>query len=306
MSKATKEVTTQASAEALAALAAMFPQADSYNRTQFPKLVFKSQTKFGDKLDKAGKPVLDEDGEPEQVVLIKAGTFFIEKQTEEKDEKGKAIWNSEEIGKTLDGHIVFIRKRLQYWDAINEDFISSPMYDNNNEVIPLFKSGEFIAEGTPAELRAMYPEIKEYTDKKTDEKKQKTVSKLKDAKVLYIILNGELVELTIAGSSMWEFESYLKKTAVPACITTFSSTKEEQGATKWNKMSFKVLRDPSAEEATNALEIAQQLLKGIENEKDFYARKRAENAAAAAPALAAASEAAPLALEGGSDDEEDF
>lgn len=263
--KKTEEVTTEASAEALNELANLFPQADSFNRTQFPKLVFKSQTQLDD----------------EENVVVKAGTFFLDEPTDEEDEDGKVKWTHNDLGQKIEGHIIYHRKRLQMWDADTEEFYSTPMFDNALETIPLFKSGEFIEQGTPAQLKALYSENKEVDDKKTGEKKMIKVSKLRDAAVLYIIIDGKLTELTIAGSSMWSFKEYLKKTAVPATITEFSSTKEQQGSNKWNKMAFKALRNPTAEEASLALQIGRDLLKGIEDEKAYYAAKRAENATVA-------------------------
>lgn len=277
----TKAVVTEASAEVLAQLNAMFPQGDSYNRTKFPKLVFKSQT------------VLDED----ENVVIKAGTFFVERETEEVDEHGKNKWESVEVGKTLDAHIVYYRKRLQFWDAKEVVFYSTPLYDEEFEVIPLFKAGEYVCEGTPAQLKAMYPKVVEVEDRKTGEMKQKTVSQLRDARVIYVIFNGELLELTISGTSMYSFLEYLKKFAPQACITTLNSTKEEVGSTKWNKMSFKVLRNPTQEEAVLAVDTINELREAIEHEKQYYAQKRAN--ASASQALAPVAEA--LALEAGED-----
>lgn len=260
-----KEIVTEASAEALAELAQAFPQGDSYNRTVFPKLVFKSQT------------VLDDD----ENVKIKAGTFFVERPTEEEDENGKVIWDSKELGKSIEAHIIYHRKRLTMWDGGNEVFYSTRLFDESTEVVPLFKKGDFITDGTPSELKSLYSEEKEVVDFKTGEKKMKMISNLRDAKVLYILLDGELVELTIQGSSMWSFMEYLKKTAVPATITGFNSTKEEKGSNKWNKMSFKALRNPTAEEATLAIETGKALLEGIADEKAYYASKRAEQATVA-------------------------
>jgi len=284
--KTTKAVTTAASAEALAELANLFPQADSINRTIFPKLVFKSQT------------VLNEDEE----VVIKAGTFFIERPTEEEDKNNKKVWEKVELGKSLDAHIIYHRKRLQMWDAKAEEFYSTPMFDKGNDIIPLFKAGEFVAEGTPGELKALFPEAKEYVDKKTGETKIRNVSKLRDAKVMYVLVAGELLEFTLQGTSLWSFEDYLKKFAVHACITSLNSTKEENGATKWNKVSFKVARDPNAEETALAISTVRGLLEGIEAEKEFYARKRMETATGAVATGAVA--ALPQGETG--DDEEDF
>lgn len=249
---------------ALAQLNAMFPQGDTFNRATFPKLVFKSQTK------------LDDDDK----VIIKAGTFFVEKPTGEDDENGKPAWGQTELGKELSGHIIFHRKRLQYWDAQAEEFYSTPMFDADHEAIPLFKGGAFIAEGTSAELKALYPKVVEYTDKKTGEKKTKTASHLDDAKVLYVIVSGDMLELTLRGSSMWSFNDYLKKNAPQAVMTVFSSTKEEAGSNKWNKMAFKVERPLTGEEAITGAHTLAELQEGIASEKAFYASKRKAEASA--------------------------
>lgn len=279
-------VTTEASAEALAALAAMFPQADTINRTQFPKLVFKSQT------------LLDDD---EETVLVKAGTFFIERPTEEVGEDGKKKWEKVELGKELSGHIILHRRRLQYWDAKAEEFTSSPMFDSATDIVPLFCAGEYVTEGTPAELKKLYPEMKEFENKKTGEMEMKEVSKLKDATVLYVIVEGELLELTITGTSRFAWLDYLKKTNVPTVITDFNSTPQKQGTTKWNQMTFTAGRTPTAEEAQSALATLADLQAGIQAEKDFYARKRAEAATAGVATPAIAGPEAP-ALPAGKDD----
>jgi hypothetical protein len=257
-----KEVITEASAEALAALAAMFPQEDVINRRQFPKLTFKSQT------------VLDED---EETILVKAGTFFIERPTDE-EEDGKKVWEKVELGKELDGHIILHRKKLQYWDADNEEFISSPIFDDASEMVSLFKSGDFVTSGTVAELKSLYPETKKYIDKKSGEEKEYVGSKLKDATVLYVLVAGELLELTIQGTSRKSWLGYLKTTAVPTVITHFTSTPQKVGSTKWNQMEFKASGTPSADQASLGIATLTELLEGIRMEKEYYAKKQAARA----------------------------
>lgn len=288
-------VLSEEALQALAQLNAMFPQGDTFSRASFPKLVFKSQDKFELKKDATGAPVLEE-GEEVLEHTTRAGTFFTEKPTDEKDENGKAKWEQSKIGKELSGHIIYHRKKLQYWDAQAEEFFSTPMFDADYERVPLFKAGEFVAEGTPAELKALYPKVVEYSDKKTGEKKTKTVSHLDDAKILYVIVSGEMLELTLRGSSMWSFNDYLKKNAPQACITAFNSTKEEAGSNKWNKMAFKVDRPLTAEEAISGAHTLAELQDGIAAEKAFYASKR--QAEAVAGDVYEGLPAAPLAIEG--------
>jgi len=293
-----------ASQEALDALSAMFPQADSYNRTPQPKIVFKSQDIIGDKLDKKGKPVLDEDDEPEQTVVTKAGTFFVDRPDLEDK---KADWSHDKIGMKMEGHIIHVRKRLQMFDGDLEEFYTTPMYDEPTEIIPLFKAGEFVAAGTPAELKALYPTTREYTDHKTGEKKERKGSLLEDAKVLYIVLDGEMLELTLRGSSMYSYREYAKETLVERTVTEFTSEKREKGTNKWNCMLFASSRDLTAEEAVTNLGILKELREAIDEEKEYYAAKRAENAEVAAPAVEAAN--AQVAIEAPkntSDADEDF
>lgn len=278
-----KEVITEASAEALAALAAMFPQDEVINRRQFPKLTFKSQT------------VLDED---EETILVKAGTFFIERPTEEEDTDGKKVWEKVDLGKELDGHIILHRKKLQYWDADNEEFISSPIFDDNSELVSLFKAGDYITSGTVAELKAAFPEMKKYTDKKTGEEKEYMGSKLKDATVLYVLVNGELLELTIQGTSRKSWLGYLKTTAVPTVITHFTSSPQKVGSTKWNQMEFKANGTPSADQAALGIATLTELLDGIRMEKEYYAKK--QMARTATPVVTE-----PVALPEGTEAEDD-
>ena len=269
-------------ASLLASLANMFPASDSFDRVQFPKMVFKSQTELDD----------------EDKVLVKGGTMFVDRMTEEVDEDGKTLFDRTELGSKVDGHIIFHRKRLQMWDGDNEDFYSSPLYDKATDVVPLFKGREFVQAGTPAKLKKLYPKEVEYVDSKTCELKSFTVSELNEVPVLYVVVDNELFELTINGrSSIKQWKAYLKKTAVPTTITQFHSSKQTKGSNKWNQMEFKALRDPSKEEAEKAIEIGHDLLKGIEMEKEYYATKRAEM-------VEAAEETEALALEGNFDEDE--
>lgn len=263
MATKNKAVAKTASQEALDALSQQFPQAESFNRPQFPKLVFNSQTK------------LDDDDK----VIMKAGALAIDTATEEKDEDGKTIFDREEIGQSLEGHIIYHRLRLQMWIEEETTFYSSPMYDSQNDIVPLFAGGDFVKAGTPKELRALYPHEIEY--EKGGEKKTFTTSHLQEVPVLYVLIGEKLVELTITGrTSASQWKKYLKKTAVPQTITKIHSSKQTKGANKWNQMEFEAVRDLTPAEVEVALKYQKDLLEIFTAEKEFYANKRVEESAA--------------------------
>ena len=280
-----------ASQEALDALSAMYPQADSYHRNAQSKIVFKSKDIFGDKLNAKGEVILDEDEEPEQALITKAGTFFADRPDLE---DAKADWVKEKLGMKIEGHIIYARRRLQMYDGDTEEMTTSPIFDENTEVLPLFKSGEFVASGTPAELKAMYPTTREYTDK-NGEKKERKGSLLQEAKILYVVVDGELLELTLRGSSMYSYQDYAKTTLVERTVTGFSSEKREKGSNKWNCMMFESARDLTADEAIANVAVLREIVEVFKEEKEFYAAKRAENAEVAAPAIQVAHEAVAIA-----------
>lgn len=240
-----------AGADALAALQAAFPQEATYKREIHPRIVFKAQ----DVMEGKGKNAK---------CVIEAGTFLLDSPTDEKDENGKPVWEQEEVGKEIKLNIVFVRKQLRYYDSAEDVFISSPEFDDaENETVILFKGGKKYAEGLPKDLKAM-EEFKEVVDGKTR-------SKLKENRVLYVLYNGELRTLTIHGSSMFAFFSYLRDENVPAVVTKITSEEKENGSINWNQMVFKAERSVTPEEAETVLATMQQIKDGIQEQKDFYA-----------------------------------
>jgi len=255
MSKQTKEVATAASPEVLSQLTQSYPVEQSAMRIILPRISMASQ----DKTEGKGKAMR---------VVTEAGTFFIESETDEiNEDTGKKVWAKDEIGRSFEGIVVFKRKQLRYYDESTETYTLSPVYDNDDDVVPLFSNKKEVAKGTPKELKAR-PEY-------AYEKDGKVKSKLEDNRILYVLSAGELYQMSLRGSSMYSFMSYERQTNVPTVLTEFSSEPQEKGTICWNKMTFKPLRTLSAEEAKLAVEKREMIITAIKIEKSSYEAKEA-------------------------------
>lgn len=249
-----------ASPAALATLREQYPTEATFNRVLLPRLAFTSQ----DVTEGKGKATK---------VVIEAGTFALE--TPEKDEDGNAVkdedgkfnWEREELGNTLEAIILYQRKQLKYFDESTEMYTSSPVYDDENEVLPLFCDKKEVGRGTPKELKAEY----QFTNEEG-----KVRSKLEDNRILYVLIKGEVYQLNLRGTSMFAFFQYIRKVnpdTPNTVVTTFASESKEKGKIAWNQMTFEKVRDVSADEADDILEKVQDIKKGISDEKGFYAAK---------------------------------
>lgn len=236
--------------DALEALKQNFPQTSGFTRIQLPRIAFVSQDKFEGK-GKAKK------------VVIEAGTFFEERETDEVNEHGKKVWEKTELGSMMEGVIVYHRKQLSHYDESAEEYTSSPIFDDSNEIVPLFCNKKEIARGTTKELKAKYSYVKE----------GKTLSNLKDNVILYVLKDGELFQLSIHGTSMYSFTTYARKLqgAVPAFLTEFSSEACENGSTEWNKMMFEAKRQITQSEYDEVMSSVTGIKDAIAQEKAFFA-----------------------------------
>ncbi len=194
-------------------------------------------------------------------VVTPAGTFFIERQTDEKGDNDKPIWEKTEIGTEFEGTILFRRKQLKYFDKTTELFTSSPVYDEDDEIIPLFCKKEEVGRGTPKELKAEYEFVGE---------DGKTRSKLEDNRILYIQYEGEIYQMNLRGSSMYAFKTYSSKTVVPAFVTKFSSEYKEKGSNGWNQCKFEAVRQLTGKEAQTVLSEVNKIKTAIRIEKEQY------------------------------------
>jgi len=201
----------------LAELKDMYPtEAGGFNKIKLPRIGFASQ----DVMEGTGK---------NKKVTVEAGTFFLERETDELKENGKKLWSKEEIGTTMEGIILYHRYQLSYYDESTELYTSSPVYDSADEVIPLWCDGKQIAKGTPAELKKLYKFVGEDGKEK---------SKLKDNRIVYVLYKDELFQLNLHGSSMYSFMKYVRTVNPPTVVTEFASEFQEKGKIQWNMMTF--------------------------------------------------------------------
>lgn len=269
--KSSTAVSTVADQEVLNANAAAFPAEERKQFISFPRLrmVAKDQT------DGTGKNMK---------VTVEAGTFFTEVQDKEeteveeevKQKNGKTktetvkkrLWESTELGRSIEGIIIYQRYQLKFWDK--DHFVSSAIYDKGDTDIPLFEFGKEIARGTPDQLKAPYNELQ----KGTDGKKDRTVSKLKDERILFVWFTPEdgepgVYQMSIKGTSMYNYLKYTSSVTIPNVVTNFDSIADSRGSNNFNTMTFSKVRDVTAEEAGL-----------IRNTQDFIAGYVAEQKAA--------------------------
>ena len=255
-----KEIQTTLSAEQKALLGQLTPQEQGFTRISLPRLGMYSQDKF--------------EGKGKSAVLVKeAGMFYTEVPPVTKEEE----WTKVEIGNTMEGVVLYHRKQLSYYDNATEKYTSSPIYDTPEDVIPLFLDGKEVQRGTPAELKAKYA----YTD--PDDGKVK--SKLEDVRVLYILKDGQVYQMSLRGSSMWSFSKYAKSCLVSSVLTRFNSESKENGSIAWNQMTFDALREITPEEASVVIDNLQKITASIAEEKAYFA-SLAQNKASLTNAIA--------------------
>lgn len=254
--KKTTAIQTVASEEQLAILRSEFPQENGFKRNLLPRLGMFSQ----DVTEGKGKSMK---------VVSEAGTFYLERETEEVNEEGKKIWKKEELGDTVNVNIIFQRKQLKYYDEKTETYTSSAVYDSDDEVIPLFCNKAEIDKGTPAELKAR--EIYQY------EKDGKIRSKLEDNRILYVLYEGELYQLNLRGSSMYSWMTFLRNNTSPSSLLIkLSSEAKEKGSIEWNQMTFEIVRDINGEEAGIIIDKVKEIKESINMEKEFFASQNTQ------------------------------
>lgn len=279
--KSGREVASAADQEKLDLMKQAFPVEERVQFLSFPRLKMISQ------------PITEEvkkNGKTELKVVTEAGTFCTEIQDEEESEveeevivKGKKkveivkkkLWQTTEIGTTIQGIIIFQRKQLKFFDEAGGNFISSAMYDKDTDIVPLFEGKTEIARGTPKELQEPYMALKKGQNGKPD----KNVSDLKDTRILYVYLPEfeKVFQLSIGGTSMYSYLNYTRTVmpSVPGVLTEFTSEGQENGKIRWNKMMFEKVRDVTDEEADQILEAQGIIMKGIMDAKAFFASKEA-------------------------------
>jgi len=235
-----KELMNVASEESLAVLNQEYPKEQSFSRILLPRITFLSQ----DRTEGKGKNMK---------VVAEAGTFISERPNDAGE------WEKEELGKEIDVQIFYHRRQLRYWDATNESFVNSPIYDTDEDVIPLFQDKKEIARGTQKELQAKYPALE---GRKT--------SPLQDERVLYVIYGGEAFQMSIKGGSKWAFLTYSRKVNPSTVLTTITSEEKENGSITWNQMIFTEGSKISEKEAREIIAKVGEIKTAITAEKSYY------------------------------------
>ncbi len=247
-----KELANVVSEETLVALQESYPVEQNGQRIILPRLGMVSQ----DVVEGKGKSMK---------VITEAGTFFTEKPTDEEDpDTGKKIYKREELGTEIEGIILFKRYQLKMYHENEDTFTSSPVFDNENEEIPLFKDKSEVARGTVKELQAKY----EYTDKATG----KIRSKLELNRILYVQYEGETYQMNLRGTSMFAFLTYARKVLVPSVVTHFSSEAKEKGSINWNQMTFNAKRKLTEKEAQEILQKVQEIKQAVSFERAQFGK----------------------------------
>jgi hypothetical protein len=238
--------------EALAELRESYPLEQSYQRATFPRLGMVSQ----DKTEKVGKTIK---------LVAEAGMFYTEVATDEVDDYGKKVWEKTELGDQIEAIVLYERKQLKFYDQPNNTFTNSPIFDDAEQVVPLFSNKAEVDRGTPKELksRAKYQGLTAAG---------KPTSKLADVRVLYVLLDGTVYQLDLQGSSAYSFSDYKKKVHSPnTMVTQFGSESKVNGSIAWNQMTFTNLRALSAEELADVVKFVRQIKAGVAAEKALFA-----------------------------------
>lgn len=253
----TTEIVNQVSAEQLAELKALNPQGDSFQRINVPRLGMLAK----DLVEESGT------GKNKKIEVVQpAGAFYIEREVT--DEESNRTWEKEFIdGETIDVLVAYNRKQLSMWDDADKVFINTPIYDEDTQVLPLWKGGKEETRGTPKELQALYPALTA---------KGKPTSKLKEVKILYVIYKDEVYQMNLSQSSKFEFQSFTKKVHPSTCVITIGSRQDTHGSNTYNVMTFKDSGTVNTEQYTAIKETATMIKESIDAEKAFYARLKTD------------------------------
>lgn len=163
-------------------------------------------------------------------VIQPAGTFFTERDLGETNEEGKKVWTKEFIdSETVDVVIAFHRYQLRKFDSSLNKFISSPIYDTPDQVLPLYLDKQVIKRGTEKELQMLYPALTQ---------KGKPTSDLKKETILYVLYNNEMFQMNLSVSSGWNFSTYKRSVNPSTVITTLGSVEDTFGSNVYRKVTF--------------------------------------------------------------------
>jgi hypothetical protein len=238
--------------EQKALLDSNFPVGEESNRLSLPK--------FG----MLAKDLTEESGTGKNKkikVLQAAGTFFTERDEGETNAEGKKVWTKTYIdSEIIDVQIIYFRHQLRMYDSSLGKFYSTPIYDNSEQVIPLYLDKAVVKKGTEKQLRDMFPKLS---------LKGKPSSKLDKKTILYVLYEGEMCQFELSVSSGWEFSGYRRKVNPSTVVTTLSSTQETSGSNTYNKVLFNIARPITSEEFDMVNENQTLVKTTVENDSKF-------------------------------------
>lgn len=251
--KKNKEVSTELTAEQLAILNEGFPMNDESNRLILPRFGLLSK----DITETTGT------GKLKKIEVIQSsGTFYTEEDKGNVNEEGKKIWTKTFLdGDKQDVVILFYRKQLSMYDSSLEKFYSTPIFDNSEQIIPLYLDKKVLHKGTQKQLQEKFP---------STTLKGKLSSNLKEVTILYVLVDGVLHQCNLSQSSKWEFLSYKKNINPSSVITTLSSTEETFGENTYRKMTFTKKRNINGGEFDEVIENQRLLKDQVEADKRFF------------------------------------
>ena len=261
-----KEIVNVASDEQLSELRSLYPSSDTFQRIQVPRLGM------------LAKDIAKEEGTGKKKTIVieqASGTFYIEREKQEEGENGemKRVWTREFFDdvEAIEATIIYHSKQLRLCDDSTEMYVSSPIFDNKDEIVPLFCDRKEIKRGAQAELQALYPALTA---------KGKPSSKLKEEKILYVIYKGELFQMNLSQSSKYSFLNYSKNVNPATVITKIGSLEQTHGTNTYKQMTFVSVKPITKEQADLVINMVREIKNSIAAEKSYFTEKSAEVVAA--------------------------
>ena len=258
----TKTIQTTLSQDQIQELKLQQPIENSYQKMHFPELGMLSQ----DETEESGT------GKAKKIEVINAaGEFFIKTKEEViEDGKTKNVYSNKYFdGETLEGIIVYHRKMLKMWDAGNKVFITTPIFDDENEIIPLFSSGKkytkdgMEVKGNIKQLQSLFPAVSA---------KGTPTSKLKQITILYVLMDDKMYQMELSASSTWLFSDYKRNNVVPAVVTSIGSLEDTQGVVVYRKCTFKSIGSISTEQFETVKQMVIDIKDFINAEKEYFGK----------------------------------
>ena len=252
MAKQKQEVAVL-SEEQLAVLNENYPLSAEDNRQSYPRFGMLSK----DLISEEGS------GKNKKITILQAsGTFYTERDLGEVNAEGKSVWTREYIdAETVPVIIAFHRYQLRKFDSSLNKFISSPIYDNPEQTIPLYLDKQIIKRGTEKMLQDCYPALTQ---------KGKQTSDLKKNTILFVLYNGEMYQLNLGISSGWAFSTYKKGVNPSTVLTTLGSVEETFGTNTYRKMVFVKSRQITPEEFEMVNSTQTNLKEQVERDDSLY------------------------------------